>query len=73
MDGDVDAVAGAGHGLVDGVVDDLEDHVVQGLGVGAADVHARPPADGLEALQDLDAVGGVLQLARRLGHGPPRF
>ena len=36
-----DAVAVAGQGLVDGVVDDLENHVVQaGAVIGVADVHA---------------------------------
>ena len=55
----VDAVAEAGHGLVDGVVDDLVDEVVQPALVGGADVHAGPAAHGLEALEDLDLLGGV--------------
>ena len=49
----------AGHRLVDRVVDDLPDQVVQAARVGGADVHARPPADRLEALEDLDAFGRV--------------
>src|SRR5262249_37063336 len=40
VDGDQDAVAVAGQGLVDGVVDDLENHVVQaGAIIGVPDVH----------------------------------
>ena len=45
----------AGERLVDGVVDDLVDHVVQaGAVVGVADIHAGPLAHGVEALEDLD-------------------
>ena len=37
-------------GLVDGVVDDLEDHVVQtGPVIGVADVHSGAFSDGVEA------------------------
>ena len=59
LDGDVDAVAVAGHRLVDGVVDDLVDEVVQAALVGRADVHAGAAADGLQPLQHLDVAGGV--------------
>ena len=59
QDANLDARGVAGHRLVDGVVDDLPDEVVQAAAVGRADVHARPPADRLEALEDLDALGGV--------------
>ena len=55
--GDVDAVAVAGHRLVDGVVDDLPDEVVQAVETGRADVHAGPFADRLEALQDREVLG----------------
>src|SRR6185312_14694339 len=42
VDGHDDAVAVAGQGLIDGVVDDLEHHVVQtGAVIGIPDVHAR--------------------------------
>ena len=41
VDDDVDPVADAGHGLVDGVVEDLPDEVVETAGVGRPDVHAR--------------------------------
>ena len=51
----LDARRVAGEHLVDGVVDDLVDHVVEaGAVVGVADIHARPLAHGVEALQDLD-------------------
>ena len=60
------AVGVAGERLVDGVVDDLVDHVVQaGAVIGVADIHARPLAHGIEALQDLDrirAIGRLLPL-----------
>ena len=57
--GDLDAVGEAGHGFVDGVVDDLPDQVVEAPHIRGADVHAGAPADGLQALEDLDALGGV--------------
>ena len=59
-------VAMAGQRLVDGVVDDLVDHVVQaGAVVGVADIHARPLAHGIEALQDLDRFRAVFGLGQR--------
>jgi hypothetical protein len=46
--------------LVDGVVDYLEDHVVQtGTVAGIADVHAGTFTNRLQALENLDAVGVV--------------
>ena len=57
---DVDVVAVVGHRFVDGVVHDLVDEVVESALVGAADVHARPPAHGLQAFEDLDVACGVL-------------
>ena len=63
----------AGQGLVDGVVDDLVDHMVQaGAVVGVADIHARPLAHGIEPFQDLDrirAIGIGFEIAGRLCHG----
>ena len=50
----------AGHRLVDRVVDDLPHEVVQAAAVRRADVHAGATPHGLEALEDLDARGGVL-------------
>ena len=57
----LDAVAIAGQRLVDGVVDDLVDHVVQaGAVVGVADIHAGALAHGIEAAQHLDRIGVVV-------------
>ena len=48
--------------FVDCVVDDLVDHVMQaGPVIGVADVHARPLAHGVEALQDLDRFCAVVR------------
>ena len=70
VDGDDDLVAEARERLVDGVVDDLEHHVVQSRAVGGvADVHARTLAHGVEPLEHLDARGVV---ALRQGFGFPR-
>ncbi len=60
----------AGERLVDGVVHDLVDHVVQaGAVVGIADIHARPLAHGIEALEDLDRFGAiVIEIAGWFSH-----
>ncbi len=51
----------AGQRLVDGVVDDLVDHVVEARPVvGIADVHAGAFANGFKAFQDLDGTRAVL-------------
>ena len=51
----------AGQRLVDGVVDDLVDHVMQARAViGIADIHARPLAHGIESLEDLDRFGVIV-------------
>ena len=50
----------AGERLVDAVVDDLVDHVVQARAVvGIADIHPRPLAHRLQALENLDGIGAV--------------
>ncbi len=72
IEGDEDLLREAGEGLVDCVVDDLVDHVMEARAVvGVADIHARTLADGIEALEDLDAVrtviGGVRH-TRRISH-----
>ena len=57
-----------GQSLVHGIVDHLGEQVMERLLVGAADVHAGPPAHRLEAFQHLDVVGGVgvaIAIARR--------
>ena len=82
LEGEHDPVAVAGQRLVDRVVDDLPDQVVQAALAGRADVHARPLADRLETLEDLDrrrvvvaVVGvdrgggaGLFRSGTRLGH-----
>ena len=58
---DDDLLGVAGQRLVDGVVDDLIDHVMQaGAVVGVADIHARPLAHGIEALEHLDRFGAII-------------
>ncbi len=42
------------HHLVDGVVDDLPEQVVKARLVDAADIHARPAPNGLQALEHRD-------------------
>ena len=50
MDGDRDVGAKAGQRFVDGVVDDLKNHVVEtGAVIGVADVHSRAFSDGVKA------------------------
>ena len=60
VNGDVDLIAEAGERLVDGVVDDLVDEMMQPGRPGRADVHRGPLADGLQPLEDLDLVGGIV-------------
>ena len=56
-----DLVGVAGKRLVDGVVDDLVDHVMEARAVvGVADIHARALAHGVEALEDLDRFGAIV-------------
>jgi hypothetical protein len=49
----------ARQGLVHGIVDHLGKQVMERLLVGAADIHAGPPAHRLQTFQHLDVVGGV--------------
>ena len=72
---DHDFLGEAGQRFVDGVVDDLVDHVMQARAVvGVADIHARPLAHGIEPLEHLDRfrviVGGCNRagLANGFGH-----
>ena len=60
LDDDLDGGAEARQSLVDGVVHDLVDQMVQAGGRGRADIHARPFAHGLQALEDLDLRGVIL-------------
>ena len=59
-----------GQSLVDGVIDHLIDHVVQARAVvGVADIHARPFAHRVQALENLDGIGAVFRLfGNRIGH-----
>ena len=76
----VDACAVAGHGLVYRVVHHLVHQVVKPSRPRRTDVHARPFADGLKALQNGDCPrviagcigGGVKRLVGRICHSTPR-
>src|SRR5689334_7469891 len=60
MDRDDDAVAMARQRLVDGVIHNLENHVVKSRAViGVTDVHAGSFAHRVKTLQDLDFAGIV--------------
>ena len=68
IEGDRDFLGEAAERLVDGVVDDLVDHVVQARAViGVADIHARPLAHGIEALEHLDRFRVVIGGRDRAG------
>ena len=54
-----DGGARADKGLVDRVVDDLEDKLVQSVQACRADVHARPLADVLQTFENLYIVCAV--------------
>ena len=70
---DHDFLGEAGQRLVDGVVDDLVDHVVQaGTVIGVADIHARPLAHGIEPLEHLDRFRVVIGGCRGLAYGRVR-
>ena len=60
VDRDVDLIAEAREGFVDGVVDDFVDEMMQPGRPGRADVHGRPLPHGLEAFEDFDFVGAVI-------------
>ncbi len=64
MNGDVDDVAKAGQMFVDGIVQHLEDGMVQAAFIGVSDVHARSLAHGFQSLQFID-FGGII-FARRV-------
>src|SRR5207248_3631805 len=60
---DVDARSMTGHGLVDGVVDDIVHEVVETVETGGPDVHPGSLPDGLQALEN----GDVLRPVGRCG------
>jgi hypothetical protein len=74
---DFDGGGVTGERFVDRVVDDLVHHVMQaGTVIGVADIHARPLAHGVEALQHPDRVGAVVARHGMLSVGdglPGRF
>ena len=68
----------AGYRFVHRIVEDLGRQMVQRPFVGAADIHAWPPPDGLQPLKNLDILGGiglgrgaliVEKVGRVFGHG----
>ncbi len=59
---DLDPIGVAVDRLVHGVVDRLGEQVMQRLLVGAADIHAGPPADRLEPFQHLDVARAVTRI-----------
>ena len=71
-----DAVGMACHRLIHRVVEHFSGEMVQGTLVGAADIHAGAPADGLEPLQHLDCgtivgfpTSGRQLVEQVIGHG----
>lgn len=54
MDGDIDFRAVAGEVFVDGIVEDLEDAMVEAAFVCGPDIHARSLADAGEAFEFVD-------------------
>ena len=54
-----DPVGMAGDGFVHSIVEYFRGEVMQGALIGAADIHARPPANRLQPFQDLDVLGSV--------------
>ena len=67
MERDLDLGRVAGEGLVDAVVEDLEDEMMKPAMARRADVHAGPLADCLEPLED----GDVLRAVVRFRHSLP--
>ena len=59
--------------LVHRIVDHLGEQMMQRVGVGAADIHARATADRLESLEHLDRGGVVVRFARRAAAGGLAF
>ena len=66
LERDLDPGGMAGDRLVHRIVEHLGGEMMQRALVGAADIHARPAADGLEPLQHLDRGGVVIGGARAL-------
>jgi hypothetical protein len=69
---DVDPVGMSGERLVHRIVDHLGEQVMERLLVGAADIHAGPPAHRLEPFQHLDMARGIAGLGAARGLGGAR-
>ena len=70
MDRHRDVAAVSRQGFVNGIVDHLEDHMMQARPiVGVADVHAGALADGVKALEYLDRTAVVFVWIGNVRHG----
>jgi hypothetical protein len=58
----LDAVVATGERLVDGVVDDLEDEMMEAARPSRPDVHPRSLANRLEAFQNCDVLSAIALL-----------
>ena len=68
IEGYDDFLGEPGERFIDGVVDDLIDHVMQARAViSVADVHARPLAHGVEPLEHLDGLRTIIGGRNRSG------
>ena len=56
---DLDSVGMAGDRLIHGVIEQFGHQMVERTLIGAANIHAGPPADGFKALQNLNIVGCI--------------
>ena len=69
-EGDFDEGGMAGDGFVHRIVDDFGGQMMQRVFVGPADIHPGAAADGFEAFEDFDVLGGIgIALACREGSG----
>ena len=66
-------VGASSHRFIDRVVHDLPDQVVKPALHHVADVHVRPLANSLEALEHLDVFGPVLHGTVAVGRGEVRL
>ncbi|MDR6304418.1 hypothetical protein GGQ85_002125 [Nitrobacter vulgaris] len=77
VEDDLDGGGMSSQRFVDGVVDYFIDHMVQtGAVIGIADIHARPLAHGVEALENPDRFRAIFDWRDRFGIGnllPGRF
>ena len=60
LKGDLDERGVAGDGFVHRIVDHFSKQMMQCVGVGPPDIHARSPAHGLQALEHFDRGGGIV-------------